>query len=296
MGMPSVLHIRKPLLEFLSDKEYHSLDECVNEIGKRFQVTEEEKQERYHGKTKRKIFRKLVTHVVSEFRIAGIIEDETEPGGASFKISKTGIEELKKGHEEITKKDLRQYGGYVLSDKSDIADQDKISDEKTPEEVIDESEIAYENHVQLELLERIKIRCTNSGFERLCLTLFEKMGYGESQHTGKSGDRGVDGIISEDKLGLKKIYVQAKKHDGTVPFDHVTNFAGKCVRDKVLGIFVTTSDFSKNTKDEMERESSIKLINGTQLTKLLYEYNIGIELRKSIDFKEINIDEIDGFN
>lgn len=296
MGIPSILKIRKPLLEFLNDREYHSLDECVNEVGNKMQLTEEEKQERYQRKSKRKKFRKLVTHVVSQFRIAGIIEDEIKPGEASFRISKIGIELLEKGHEEITNKILKQFGEYASSDKKDTADQDRIFEEKTPEEIVDESEQQYEDHVQLELLKQIKTRCTPIGFERLCLTLFEKMGYGESQHTGKVGDRGIDGIISEDKLGLKKIYVQTKQYDATVPFDNVTNFAGKCVRDKVLGIFVTTSDFSKNTKDEMEKESSIKLINGTQLAKLLYEYNIGIEVRKSIDFKEINIDEIDGFN
>ena len=42
------------------------------------------------------------------------------------------------------------------------------------------------------------------------------MGYGDSDFnngevTSKSGDEGIDGIIKEDKLGLDKIYVQAKR-------------------------------------------------------------------------------------
>ena len=42
------------------------------------------------------------------------------------------------------------------------------------------------------------------------------MGYGGSiggaaQVVGKSGDKGIDGEISEDKLGLDKIYLQAKR-------------------------------------------------------------------------------------
>ncbi len=37
------------------------------------------------------------------------------------------------------------------------------------------------------------------------------MGYGEFIETSKSNDGGIDGIINEDKLGLDKIYIQAKR-------------------------------------------------------------------------------------
>jgi restriction system protein len=41
------------------------------------------------------------------------------------------------------------------------------------------------------------------------------MGYGATredlQRVGGSGDAGIDGIISLDKLGLEKVYVQAKR-------------------------------------------------------------------------------------
>ena len=36
------------------------------------------------------------------------------------------------------------------------------------------------------------------------------MGYGDFIETSKSSDGGIDGIINEDKLGLDKIYIQAK--------------------------------------------------------------------------------------
>jgi len=49
------------------------------------------------------------------------------------------------------------------------------------------------------------------------------MGYGyggsrneDGQAVGRPGDEGIDGIISEDRLGLDVIYLQAKKWDGTV--------------------------------------------------------------------------------
>jgi restriction system protein len=48
-----------------------------------------------------------------------------------------------------------------------------------------------------------------------------KMGYGSNnpesaQVTKHSGDEGIDGIIYEDKLGLDKIYLQAKQWTSVV--------------------------------------------------------------------------------
>ena len=48
------------------------------------------------------------------------------------------------------------------------------------------------------------------------MDVLTKMGYGDSADnsnivTKKSGDEGIDGIINQDKLGLDKIYIQAKR-------------------------------------------------------------------------------------
>ena len=52
-------------------------------------------------------------------------------------------------------------------------------------------------------------------FEHLVVDLLLKMGYGYDKNsgivTGKPHDGGIDGIISEDKLGLDLIYIQAKR-------------------------------------------------------------------------------------
>ncbi|MGV8139226.1 MAG: restriction endonuclease [Mangrovibacterium sp.] len=58
-------------------------------------------------------------------------------------------------------------------------------------------------------------------FEILVIDFLQAMGYGgnreeAAQVTKKSGDGGIDGIINEDRLGLDKISVQAKKWEGTV--------------------------------------------------------------------------------
>lgn len=70
-----------------------------------------------------------------------------------------------------------------------------------------------------ELLEKVRsIEAT--AFERLVLKLLDAMGYGgrgPMRHTGKTGEGGVDGVIEEDKLGLNRIYVQAKRYGTGTP-------------------------------------------------------------------------------
>ena len=50
-------------------------------------------------------------------------------------------------------------------------------------------------------------------FVSVVLDLLHRIGYGATrvnlQRVGESGDAGIDGIISLDKLGLEKVYVQA---------------------------------------------------------------------------------------
>lgn len=59
-------------------------------------------------------------------------------------------------------------------------------------------------------------------FEHLVVDLLLKMGYGYDKNsgivTGKPHDGGIDGIISEDKLGLDLIYIQAKRFAKVMPF------------------------------------------------------------------------------
>ena len=57
-------------------------------------------------------------------------------------------------------------------------------------------------------------------FETIVLDVLHKMGYGTSrsdlQRVGGSGDGGIDGVIALDRLGLEKVYVQAKRWQNSV--------------------------------------------------------------------------------
>lgn len=75
---------------------------------------------------------------------------------------------------------------------------------------VDENRAAVES----EILDRA-LAVDPTTFERLVLRLLEAMGYGKAgriEHSGKSGDGGIDGIISQDPLGLDRVYMQAKRY------------------------------------------------------------------------------------
>ena len=69
-----------------------------------------------------------------------------------------------------------------------------------------------------------------SFFERVVLDLLHEMGYGANrsdlQQVGGPGDAGIDGVISLDRLGLEKVYVQAKRWQENISRPHLQAFYG----------------------------------------------------------------------
>ena len=96
---------------------------------------------------------------------------------------------------------------------------DSVSNDFLPEERIQK---AHEEHIEVlrkQLLDAIldedKSKSERAAFfEKLVVDLILSLGYGSDEKsgftTGRSHDGGIDGVIHEDKLGLDKIYIQAK--------------------------------------------------------------------------------------
>ncbi len=137
--------------------------------------------------------------------------------------------------------------------KSELENEEVGIEGMSPQGRIDSGTSAIESHVQSELLDKLK-SIDPYYFEKMILLLLEKMGYGDFVETPKSRDGGIDGIINEDKLGLGKIYMQAKRYDeNKVRESDIRNFIGAMSGDTLKGIFVTTSSFddgaSKKARD-----------------------------------------------
>ncbi len=134
-----------------------------------------------------------------------------------------------------------------------------------------------------ELLE-ILASVSPSFFERVVLDLLHEMGYGANrsdlQQVGGPGDAGIDGIISLDRLGLEKVYVQAKRWQENISRPHLQAFYGALAGQKARkGVFITTSLFSTQAKDYAKSVEGIVLIDGPRLAGLMIDYAIGVSAR-----------------
>lgn len=124
------------------------------------------------------------------------------------------------------------------------------------------------------------------------------MGYGGSHQNaamqlGRTGDGGVDGVINEDRLGLDRVYVQAKRFkDSSVGRPDVQSFVGSLVGlGATKGVFVTTSTFSQQAIDFAKHLTQrVILIDGSTLTDLMVEHDIGVRVNRAVQFKRIDED------
>lgn len=147
-----------------------------------------------------------------------------------------------------------------------------------------------------ELLNRIHVR-EPVFFEELVIDVLLAMDYGGrrrdlARRLGRSGDGGVDGIISQDELGLDQIYIQAKRiKPGTVvPISEVRDFAGSLdAHHASKGVFLTTSHFSPAALSFCQQVSRrVVLVDGRKFTELMIRYNIGVSVKQSYQIKQID--------
>jgi restriction system protein len=137
--------------------------------------------------------------------------------------------------------------------------------------------------VAAEVLEALR-RASPTFFETIVLDLLHKMGYGANrndlQRVGGSGDAGIDGVISLDKLGLEKVYVQAKRSQQTVGRPEVQAFygalAGQCANK---GVFITTSDYTLQALDFARSVERVVLVDGARLALLMIDHEVGVSSR-----------------
>ena len=190
-----------------------------------------------------------------------------------------------------------QAGTGVEPDQVDAAVAAKNSD-ATPEEQIDAAHAVVTAALKADLLQRV-LEQSPAFFERLIVELLVAMGYGGShedaaRQLGKSGDGGIDGIIDEDRLGLDRIYVQAKRYatGSSVGRPEVQGFVGSLVGlGANKGVFVTTSGFSKQALDyARDLQQRVILIDGYRLTELMTEFAVGVRTTRVIEVKRLDED------
>ena len=93
-------------------------------------------------------------------------------------------------------------------------------------------------------------------------------------------------------MGLDSIYVQAKRWEGPVGRPTVQQFAGALQGHRARkGVVITTSIFTREAMDYAAGlQSTIVLVDGSQLAALMIDYGIGVADVETIRLKRIDED------
>lgn len=298
MAIPDYQTLMLPLLKLTNDEKILSLRDATDKLAKAFNLTEEELAELLPSARKTRFYDR-VGWAGTYLKKAGLL---SSPERGKYQITNRGLEVLKKPPQRITDKFLEQFEEFVefQTRHEKNIDENKIIekdiDSQTPEEAIESAYINIRQSLSDEILQTVK-NCSPVFFETLVIDVLVKMGYGGTRKDagkaiGKSGDGGIDGIINEDRLGLDVIYIQAKKWENSVGRPEIQKFAGALQGQRAKkGIFITTSEFTKEAKDFASKiESKIILIDGEALTQLMIDYNIGVNPIASYELKRIDSD------
>ncbi len=289
MDIPKFDETFIPILEILKTGKVFKTRELIEEVKAKF----------YSGLTDEQ-------HKI-ETKSGDLLIDNRIAWGKSY-LKKGGYVLFpQRGHVQITEKgknhsatlsvrDLENESSlldFYKQEKQSISGEQKL-EISSPQDLIDEGFNRIENDVKNELLLKLK-NIDPYFFEKVVLRLLRKMGYGEFIETSKSGDGGIDGIINEDKLGLDKIYIQAKRfNENKVREKDIRNFIGAMSGDTNKGVFVTTSEFDEKAIEKARSaHHKIICIDGLKLVSLMHEFNVGIQVRTTYEIKQIDEDFFD---
>ena len=284
MTLPTFEDIMLPLVNFLGDNHEKNYSEVVDYLINYFKLQQEdiEKEKPSGGNY---LYNKI-GWAKDYLTRADILEKQR----GIFKISTRGLDMLKQKPSKINRKFLLQFEEPDdMESELTITEDSLFDNNKSPDDLIDDGLSQINNILTNDLLKKLK-SIDPTFFEQLILDLVEKLGYGKGNHVGKSGDKGIDGEVPQDKLGLDMIYLQAKRHSSNISAHDIRDFIGALsLKKSRKGIFITTSNFSKEAYDDITKsEKNIVLINGKQLVRYMIENNVGIKVKKTIKIKEID--------
>lgn len=290
MEIPKFDETFLPILEVLKNGKIFKSRELIKEVRIKF----------YSGLSEDQLKQKT--------KSGDLLIDNRIAWGKSY-LKKGGyISFPERGHVQITDKGKSHSATLTIRDLEnesslfDFYKQEKETNSKvntkidisSPQDLIDEGFNRIESDVKSELLQKLK-KIDPYFFEKVVLILLKKMGYGEFIETSKSNDGGIDGIINEDKLGLDKIYIQAKRfNEGKVREKDIRNFIGAMSGDTNKGVFVTTSEFDEKAFEKARSaHHKIICIDGKKLVTLMHEFNVGIQIKTTYEIKQIDEDFFD---
>lgn len=153
----------------------------------------------------------------------------------------------------------------------------------SPDDRLEQALSELRRGVAADVLEQLS-RLSPTQFESVVLDVLHKLGYGTSRaaltRVGGSGDGGIDGVISLDRLGLEKVYVQTKRWQSSVGRPEIQSFYGALAGQRAnRGVFITTSSFTSQAVEFAGSVERIVLVDGRKLADLMIEFEVGVSSR-----------------
>ncbi len=303
MAIPNFQMCMLPLLRFTADGKEHRIKEASRFLAREFKLTDEEQNE-FLPSGRQPVFINRMSWARFYLKKAGLLDD-TRRG--YFQITSRGQTVVKEAPSKIDLKYLERFSEFrdflnkkrvkrdLYEDSEGVAEPETVA-EQTPHEALESAYLCLRSEIAAEILQMLK-KSDPSMFENIVVDLLVKMGYGGSRKdagkaVGRSGDEGIDGVIKEDHLGLDSIYLQAKRWEATVGRPEIQKFAGALQGQRAKkGIFITTSEFSKEAQDYVHRiDLKIVLIDGKALAELMIDFGVGVVLVAAYEVKKIDLD------
>lgn len=291
MSVPTLDELHRPVLEISNETGRRlTRKDFVEQLRVRLSLTEADMHEMLPSGSQTRMENRT-NWAITDLKLAGLMNNplrnqwEITVSGRNFLMQHSGIIRLAVlealGPEEFRRKDITP---------SHVSDSNEI----TPDEMMARGFLQQQSQLAEEVLNSVKAVSPES-FERLCNRLLSRMVYGEiDRETGHSGDQGFDGILNQDRLGLEKVYVQAKRYDTTqVGEPEIRTFSGSLDRPGALkGVFVTTSTFltaARQAAVEISRgNKTIRLIDGQELAQLMIQHGVGVVTEITYEVKKLD--------
>ncbi len=292
--LPDYQSLMLPLMEFASDGREHSVRQAIDHLAERFGLGGEERR-RLLPSGRQPVFENRVGWALTYLAQAGLLERSRR---GYFRITPRGAQVLQERPERLDVRFLERFEEFrgFRARRRGAPPRERAREAPTPEEALEDAYQRLRGAVASELLELVKT-ASPAFFERLVVDLLLAMGYGGSREEagkaiGGTGDEGIDGVISEDRLGLDVIYIQAKRWDRPVGRPEIQRFVGALQgRRARKGVFITTSTFTKDAQDYGARiDPSIVLIDGPTLVDLMIEHGVGVSPVASYEVKKVDRD------
>ncbi len=185
-------------------------------------------------------------------------------------------------HEQVNAEERERARLKRLEKKSDPQND-------MPDDVFAEDSQPSESEWDDELL-NVLLKIEPDGFERLAQRLLREAGFVKVEVRGKTGDGGIDGVgILRVNLVSFQVYFQCKRWANSVGSKEIRDFRGALQGRADKGLFITTSNFTKQAAEEATRDGAIAidLIDGERLCQLLKQYELGVETKL---VEQVNID------